>query len=234
MAPASYVILFLFLLTTGALYVFALNAANNRAMPVSLIEIFFQFVMFFGFVLVFPLLTMRLLAEEFKMGTIEPLMTAPVSDWAMVLSKYVAALVFYIFLWAPTALYFTITRWVSNVTIAESSGVYWTAYGLVFMMGMAYLAVGLLTSALTSSQVLAAIGSFSLVSILFYFGLLAGITSPQLTFFRDLLSYVSAAEHMNDSLRGILHLRAVVYYLSVALFALALTHRAVQYRRWRL
>ena len=233
LSPGTYVVLFLFLLTTGTLFLFAVNAINNRTFPLSLLEVFFQFSLLFGFVLIFPLLTMRLFAEEFKLGTIEPLMTSPVGDWMVVLSKYFASVVFYGVLWGPTVFYFSIYRWVTGANIASSSSVYWTAYLLIGLMGLAYLAVGLFASALTSNQIVAAILSFTVISLMFYFGLLSGVTAAQLPFFRDFISYFSAPEHMNDFLRGIIDTRPIVYYLSIVVVMLALTHRVVQFRRWR-
>ena len=80
---------------------------NQRPVPYSVQEAFFNSVFFwFAFVLIFPLITMRLFAEEFKLGTIEPLMTAPVRDWQVVLAKFFGALFFYIVLWIPTLLLF--------------------------------------------------------------------------------------------------------------------------------
>ncbi|MFQ3578254.1 MAG: ABC transporter permease subunit [Verrucomicrobiia bacterium] len=233
LSPGTYVVIFLFLISTGALFMYSVNAINHRTFPLSLIEVFLQFTMLFGFVLVFPLLTMRLFAEEFKLGTIEPLMTAPVGDWTVVLSKYVASVIFYGLLWLPTVFYFTVFRWATGGNVASSSGVYWTAYLLVMLMGMAYLSIGLLASALTKNQVVAAIIAFAVISVVFYFGLLSGIASAQLPFFRDVISYFSAPEHMNDFFRGIIDTRAIVYYLSIVVLMLALTHRVVQSRRWR-
>ncbi len=225
--------IFCFLLGAGGIFTFALNAVNNRTFPLSLLEVFFQFTLLFGFVLLFPLLTMRLFAEEFKMGTIESLMTAPVRDWAVVLSKYLASLVFYCLLWLPTVLYFTAFRWITGANVASASSVYWSAYLLIVLMGMAYLSIGIFSSSLTGNQIVAAMISLAIVSGLFYFGLLSGVTSARLAFFRDFISYFSAPEHMNDFFRGIIDTRAIVYYLSIVVLMLGLTHRVVQYRRWR-
>src|SRR2546423_785948 len=74
----------------------------------------------FAFVLIFPLITMRLFSEEFKLGTIEPLMTAPVRDLQVVLAKFFGALVFYIVLWIPTLLYFAIFQKITHQSAANS------------------------------------------------------------------------------------------------------------------
>jgi ABC-2 type transport system permease protein len=232
-SPLAYVVWFFFLLLAGTGFWFTASAMNDRPFPLSLLQLFFQFTLWFGFVLIFPMLTMRSFAEEFKMGTIEPLMTAPVSDWNVVLSKYLAALIFYIVLWAPTALYFSVYRNISGAPIVETSATYWSAYLLVFLFGAAYLAIGILTSALSSSQMVAAVASFAIISALFYFGLLSSLVPNATPFVRDFLAYFSAPEHMNDFLRGIIDTRPIVYYLSLAVLMLALTHRVVQHRRWR-
>ena len=85
---------------------------NQRQVQYTVQEAFFNSVFFwFAFVLIFPLITMRLFAEEFKLGTIEPLMTAPVRDWQVVLSKFFGALIFYLILWIPPAFYFVIFQY---------------------------------------------------------------------------------------------------------------------------
>src|ERR671936_227496 len=108
-SPMGYIVLVFFLLVTGVDFYFQVSFMNQRPASYTVQEAFFNSVFFwFAFVLIFPLITMRLFAEEFKLGTIEPLMTAPVRDWQVVLSKFLGALVFYLILWIPTILYFVI------------------------------------------------------------------------------------------------------------------------------
>ena len=88
-SPIAYIVLVFFLIVSGVDFYFQISFMNQRAVPYSVQEAFFNSVFFwFAFVLIFPLITMRLFAEEFKLGTIEPLMTAPVRDWQVVLAKY--------------------------------------------------------------------------------------------------------------------------------------------------
>src|SRR6476619_3879012 len=108
-SPIAYIVLVFFMLITGVDFYFQVSFMNQRPVNYSVQEAFFNSVFFwFAFVLIFPLITMRLFAEEFKLGTIEPLTTAPVRDWQVVLSQFVGALVFYLMLWIPTLLYFWI------------------------------------------------------------------------------------------------------------------------------
>src|SRR6185312_13447721 len=108
-SPIAYIVLVFFLLVSGVDFYFQVSFMNQRAVEYSVQEAFFNSVFFwFAFVLIFPLITMRLFSEEFKLGTIEPLMTAPVRDWQVILSKFFGALVFYVVLWVPTLAYFGI------------------------------------------------------------------------------------------------------------------------------
>src|SRR3979490_3147542 len=98
-SPIAYVVLVFFLFVAGVDFYFQLSFMNGKPVSYSVQEAFFNSVFFwFAFVLIFPLITMRLFAEEFKLGTIEPLMTAPVRDWQGILSKFFGALVFYLIL----------------------------------------------------------------------------------------------------------------------------------------
>src|SRR5246127_5999141 len=125
-SPIAYIVLVFFLLVTGADFYFQVSFMNQRSVGYSVQEAFFNSVFFwFAFVLIFPLITMRLFSEEFKLGTIEPLMTAPVRDWQVVLAKFFGSLVFYIVLWIPTLLYFAIFQKITHQTAAAASGAYW-------------------------------------------------------------------------------------------------------------
>src|SRR4029079_7553834 len=95
-------------------------------------------------------------AEKFKLATSEPLTTAPVRDWQVVLSKFFGALVFYLILWIPTLLYFWIFARIANQRAAHSAGAYFGSYLMLLLLGMFYLSIGCLTSVLTRNQIIAA------------------------------------------------------------------------------
>src|SRR5215469_3781172 len=138
-SPIAYIVLVFFLLVSGVDFYFQVSFMNQRPMTYSVQEAFFNSVFFwFAFVLIFPLMTMRLFAEEFKLGTIEPLMTAPVRDWQVVLSKFFGALVFYLVLWIPTLLYFGIFLKITNQPAAHSGGAYLGSYLMLLLLGMFY------------------------------------------------------------------------------------------------
>src|ERR1700752_1322719 len=160
-SPIAYIVLVFFLLVSGVDFYFQISYMNQRPLTYSVQEAFFNSVFFwFAFVLIFPLITMRLFAEEFKLGTIEPLMTAPVRDWQVVLAKFGGALIFYIILWLPTLLYFVFFEKITNQSAAAAPGAYWGSYLILLLLGMFYLSVGCLASVLTKNQIIAAIISF--------------------------------------------------------------------------
>src|SRR5213078_600839 len=149
-SPIAYIVLIFFLIISGVDFYFQVSFMNQRQVQYSAQEAFFNSIFFwFAFVLIFPLITMRLFAEEFKLGTIEPLMTAPVRDWQVVLAKFFGALVFYIILWLPTLIYFWVFQSVTHQPAAGSRGAYFGAYLMLLLLGMFYLSIGCLASALT-------------------------------------------------------------------------------------
>src|ERR1700726_3776946 len=196
-SPIAYVVLVFFLLVSGVDFYFQVSYMNQRPMSFSVQEAFFNSVFFwFAFVLIFPLITMRLFSEEFKLGTIEPLMTAPVRDLQVVLAKFFGALIFYIALWIPTLLYFAIFQKITNQPAAASAGAYWGSYLMLLLLGMFYTAVGCLASVLTKNQIVAAVISFCAITLLFFLGLIQFILLYVSSAMRDLLGYFSALEHM--------------------------------------
>src|ERR1700693_3532819 len=226
-SPIAYIVLVFFLLVSGVDFYFQVSFMNQRAIPYSVEEAFFNSVFFwFAFVLIFPLITMRLFSEEFKLGTIQPLMTAPVRDLQVVLAKFFGALVFYIALWIPTLLYFWIFQKITHQPAANSTGAYWGSYLMLLLLGMFYLSIGCLASVLTKNQMIAAIISFSAITLLFFLGLVQFILLDVSSGMRDALGYFSAIEHMGTYSRGIIDTRPVVFYLSMTAFVLTLTYQA--------
>lgn len=175
--------------------------------------------------LVCPALSMRLLAEEQRSGTIEALMTAPVGSGGVVLGKYVAALVTYVLIWLPTLLYVIILRKTGNIDWL----VMLSSYLGLFLVGAQYLAIGVLASSLTKSQFVALLVTVLIQFGLFVLGIGEYIFDPGVL--HDVCSYVSLAGHMEDFSKGIVDTRRVLYDCSLAIFCLFLTIRVVD--SWR-
>jgi ABC-2 type transport system permease protein len=234
-SPIAYIVLVFFLIVSGVDFYFQISFMNQRAVPYSVQEAFFNSVFFwFAFVLIFPLITMRLFAEEFKLGTIEPLMTAPVRDWQVVLAKYFGALFFYVILWIPTTLYFVIFQAITHEPAAGSTGAYLGGYLMILLLGMFYLSIGCFASVLTKNQIVAAIISFAVITLLFFLGLVSFILRDISSETQQLLGYFSAIEQMGTLSRGVIDTRPFVLYLSMTIVMLTFTYQAFQSRKWRL
>ena len=233
-SPLAYIVLFCYLLLTGFNFHFGIATLNMTTSRISIVEAFFNTVLFwFPFVLVFPIITMRLFAEEYKMGTIETLMTAPIRDGQVVLAKYAAALSFYIVLWAPSLLYFVVFRWQTAIQAAPATGPYLGAYLMLLLIGMFYLAIGCLASVVSKNQIVSAMLSFAIISLMFFLGIVSYFVPSVSPGLRELTSYFSAIEHMGEFSRGIFDTRPMVWYLSMTVFVLYLTLQVFQARKWR-
>ena len=232
--PLAYVVLFFFLLVTGFNFHAGVSLLNKSTGSTTMVEAFFNTVYFwFPFILVFPLITMRVFSEEAKMGTLETLMTAPVRDGQVVFSKYFGALFFYFVLWLPSLLYFVAFQEITEMSAAGAAGSYLGAYSMLVLIGMLYTAIGCLASALTDNQIVAAVISFAAILGLFFLGLLSLFLPGAGPLVREITYYFSPVQHMMDFSRGIFDSRPVVFYLSATVLLLFATFHVFQYRRWK-
>lgn len=233
-SPIAYVVLFFFLIATGFNFYSGVSFLNQSPTEVTVVEAAFNTVLFwFPFILLFPLITMRTYSDEFRMGTIESLTTAPVTDWQIVLAKFCGALTFYCILWAPSFLYFSVFQWITGKEAAMAAGAYGGSYLLLLLIGMFYTAIGCLASSLTTEQINAAVMTFVAIFLAFVAGLLGFIMSITDPGVRDLISYFSAVEHMSDFSRGIIDSRPIIWYLSMTVLVLVLNFQVFQYRKWK-
>jgi len=178
------------------------------------------------FVLV-PPMTMRLFAEERRSGTVELLMTAPVSAVAVVLAKYAAVLVTYAAMWLPTGLYLVILGRTGSLDWHVAA----SAYLGVLLVGAGYLSVGLCASALTRSQFLAMIWTALVLLVLFVLGVGEFVTREG-TAMHEVCAHVSVWAHMNDFASGVVDSRRLVFYGTLVVLPLYVSTRAVEAWRW--
>jgi ABC-2 type transport system permease protein len=186
----------------------------------------------FYFLFIFPLITMRLFADEERSGTLETLLTAPVRTWQVVLSKYSAAMMFYMLLWIPAYIQFKAFSWFTDIPPAYAEGALLGSFSILFLMGAAFTAVGCLASSLTSSQIIAGIVTITILVIHYFLGFVTVIWGESFAgagFFH----YISSQRHLHYFTNGLLDSRAAVYYLSITTFFLFLTHQVIDLRRWR-
>jgi ABC-2 type transport system permease protein len=164
-----------------------------------------------------PIITMRLIAEERKTGTIESLLTAPVSEGTVVVGKFTGALVFFLTLWLPTLLYVFILRSQTPIDI----GPVLAGYLAITLLGGYFLSVGIFASTLTKNQIVAAILAFALLIPIFSAGLAQSMANNPKT--REMLGYFNLWDHMDEFSRGVVDSRRIVYYVSATVFFLFLT-----------
>jgi ABC-2 type transport system permease protein len=229
-SPLAYVVLFFFLVVNGIVFTLVISFLNDPRSPGGPpLTLFFGGTFFFWLTLIFllPVLTMRLLSEEYRSGSIEVLMTAPVTETQVVAGKYLAALVFYLFLWLPTLAYSGIVAHFNKVDWGPVAAGYLGVVGI----GAMFLAVGLFASAMTKNQLVAAIITFALLIFLFAVGFLENLVTSDLA--KRAIGYVNLLDHMDEFAKGIVDSRHLVYYLTATLFFLFLTSRALEDRKWR-
>ncbi len=176
--------------------------------------------------LMLPLLTMRLLSEEKKLGTDELLFTSPVSVNEIILGKFIACLFVLLVMLLLTGLLSIFTFAYGNPELVPILNGY---LGL-FLMGGAFIAVGLFFSSLTENQIVAAVLTFG---ALLLFWIINWASASASGLWQSVLNYLSFFQHFDDMTRGILDTKDLIYYLSFAFFGLFLTHAVIQSRRWR-
>jgi ABC-2 type transport system permease protein len=230
----AWVILFFLLLVTGFNFYAGVSVLNHGPTEVTVVESFFNTIFFwFAFLLLFPLLTMRLFSEEYRTGTIEPLMTAPVRDAQVVLAKFFGVLFLYCVLWIPTGLYFLIFWWQTRLQAAGAIGAYIGSYLLLLLMGAFYLSIGCFCSSLTRHQITAAVMTFCLVSLVFFASLLSFLSGSIGTLMRSVSISFSPIDQMTEFSRGLYDTRPIIWYLVMTGLFLFLTLQSFQSRRWR-
>jgi ABC-2 type transport system permease protein len=227
-APLAYVVLFFFLIVTGVIFVNLVgNLVNPRVMaPDPALSYFFR-SSWLMLILIAPVLTMRLISEELRSGSIEILMTAPITEGQVVAGKYLAALTFYASLWVPTLVY--------TLLIARQSDVDWgpVAAGYLGILGIGalLLAIGTFASSTTRSQLVAAMVGVALVFLLFLIGMFEEMLTGE--GMKQALGYVNLWSHIDEFSRGIVDTRRLVYYATGVLFFLFLATRALEDKKWR-
>jgi ABC-2 type transport system permease protein len=228
--PLAWVLLTTFLMVQGV-HFFLL--VNQYATDVALtdggpVQAFFgkTILLYLPMIFICPLLTMRLFAEERRSGTIEALLTAPVGAVGVTLAKYAAAFVTYAVMWAPTLLYV--------VLVSKTGEIDWRVVGASYLgvlaVGAGYLAVGTMTSALTQSQLTAAVLSAMALVFLFMVGIGEFVIDAGPA--HDVCAYVSVWSQMADFSQGIVDLRRLVFDGTLVALPLFITVRAVDSWRW--
>ena len=220
--PMAYVVTAIFLAVSGAFFTTYLA---STAYTDTSIRGFLQAAQYLT-LLFAAVLTMRLIAEERKMGTWELLLTVPVRDVDIILGKFFGSLAVLASMFALTAYYPILLAVLGDPDL----GPILTSYLGLLLLGSASIAVGIFASSLTSNQLVSAVVCGGILFALWFLGSLADFAPGPVG---DLLSYVSLSSHFPDLMRGIVDTRAVVYYLSVTAIFLFMAIRSTETDRWQ-
>lgn len=230
----GYVVIAGVLFLLGFSFSNLLRNLNGEATDRPVTEVFYSTYYFWLILLLAaPLVTMRSFALEKYSGTFETLMTAPVSDLQVVLAKFTGALVFYILMWLPLLGCLLIVRHFSNDPAALDLGTIVSTFLGIFLLGGLYMSLGCFASAVTRSQIIAAMIGFAVGISLFLLSFMSMTFSSQSGLQAQLFNHISLIEHMQDFARGIVDTRPLVLYLSLTIFFLFLTLKVVESRRWK-
>lgn len=219
-SPIAYLVGAGFLFITGFIFVLIVTQGQVASL--------FQLFNTTSVVLLFvaPILTMRLVAEEARSGTLELLMTAPVRDWEVITGKFLAAFLFLVAMIAPTLLYLVLLVYFGQpdvpVTLASYMG--------LLLLGATLISFGVLTSAMSTNQIVAAVLG---VALSLGFWLVGGLTKTFDGPLSYLFEYISFQEHLRSFTLGLVSTKSVVYFLSATAAALFLATRILEVRRWR-
>jgi gliding motility-associated transport system permease protein len=228
-SPVAYVVAFFFMLILGWFFYSALRDAIIQAtyqpyapgvqIIISPMVTLLLFVM--------PAITMRTIAEEMRMGTMELILTAPVKDWELVVGKWLGAFLFMLSLLAVTWIFPIVLNFLVKPGIDQ--GILLTGYlGLVLMVA-SLVAVGVFISSLFSSQVVVFL--ISLAIVLFFWLVRPPSTATGIP--SQILTYLNFIDHYLNFYRGTIDLSDIVYYLSLTSLALFLGTMSIEMRRWR-
>ncbi|MGB8657174.1 MAG: ABC transporter permease [Candidatus Zixiibacteriota bacterium] len=219
-SPVAYIVITIFLLICGWFFFSDLFLANQASLR-NLFGIIPFIFMFFV-----PAVTMRLISEEKRSGTIEVLLTLPVKDHEIILGKFLAGMILILVAVILTLVYALTLSGLGALDFGSAVAGY---VGLIFL-GAAYLSVGVFTSSLTQNQIVAFIVSFMIIFVLY---LLDKVLVFLPGFLAPLFEYLSADYHFSNITRGVIDSRDVIYYLSLIFFFLFLAVRALESRKWR-
>ena len=226
-SPLAYVVLFFFLIVNGIVFGNLASILSDPQAPAGPPMTYFFGSTTLMLLILGVVLTMRLVSEELRSGSIEVLMTAPVTEGQVIAGKYLASLTFFASLWLPTLVYAALVDYYGEIDWGPVAA----GYLGILLIGALFLAVGIFASATTSSQLVAAMITAALLFLLFLLGWFTDIFAGETA--KQVFTYLSLGDHIDEFSRGIVDTRRLVFYLSATLFFLFLASRALEDKKWR-
>lgn len=233
-SPSTYVAATAFLAFMGFIFTEILGHYSQSPQEISPTHVFFELFWLPVFFMV-PLLTMKCLAEERRLGTIETLLTTPVTTTEVVLGKYGAAYLLYMGLWGSTSGFFYILKRFSGDMRFIDPGPLLGGYLFIAVSGLLFIAIGVFASSLSRSQAVAGILTFTIL-----FGLLIGmrrlgeagwLSQGGLVSLRDMVDYAQVFTHRDDFTRGVIDTRHLIFYASGTVLALIFSILSVEVKQ---
>lgn len=220
-SPIAYVITAMFLLISGYFFILILGFTKDAGMMTYLFGNMSIVLLLIG-----PMMSMRLFAEEQRNKTLELLLTSPVSDAGIVIGKFMASALLLLTMLLTTLHFPLMLAYFGNPDPYPIL----SGYAGLFLMGCTFLAIGMLTSTWTQNQIIAAVSSFSISLLLWFLGAATSVSSSDMG---KVLNYISLNTHWESFAKGLLSLSDILYYVSLIGLLLFLTIRSLETRRWR-
>lgn len=222
-SPIGYIVIAGFLLLTGVIVLATDTIAPGAPATLRNVFDFTPYVL----TIIIPAICMRTISEEYRTGTIETLMTAPLSDAQMVLGKYLAAVTFYALMLAGTVVYLVIMALFGNPDWGASL----SSYVGLLLLGMAFAAYGVFSSSLTANQIVAWMIGMIPLMLFVWFASFVVANAEGLT--RDIAQTINVRRHLDQFNRGLIMGESVLFFLATAAFFLFATVKVVESKRWR-
>jgi ABC-2 type transport system permease protein len=238
-SPIAYVVIGLFAVLFGVFFVSSLSFLLRISLQVSMMEgappinineyMIRPLLGNTGVIMLFvlPMITMRSYAEEKRSGTIELLLSSPLTDLQIILGKFLGALTLFIMMLAVTGIHISFLFWYGEPELSPILSGY---LGLL-LMGASFISIGLLISSTTKNQVVAGMVTFAVLLLFWVISWLGDPAGGSAT--SQVLAYLSVLDHFEDFSKGVIDTSHLAYYLSLISFGLFLTAQSVGSQRWR-
>ncbi|KAB2649421.1 MAG: ABC transporter permease subunit [Verrucomicrobiota bacterium] len=229
--PATYVAAVIFLSLMGFVFTDILETFSRAAQDTSPADVFFK-QFYLPVLFIVPLLTMKCLAEERRLGTMETLLTTPVTTTEVVVGKYGAAYVLYMGLWAATGGFFWILKAFAGDSRLLDPGPMIGGYLFIAVSGLLFVAIGVLASAVCRTQAVAGILCFAMLFALIfggsYLGAATWLRGDIMHPVKSAVDYAQVLQHYEDFTRGVVDFRQLLFYFSSTVLALLFSILAVE------
>lgn len=220
-SPIAYVMTAMFLLISGYFYILILGFTKDAGMMTYLFGNMSIVLLLIG-----PMMSMRLFAEEQRNKTLELLLTSPITDAGIVMGKFLASALLLLTMLLTTIHFPLMLFYFGNPDPYPIL----SGYVGLFLMGCSFLAIGMLTSTWTQNQIISAVSSFAISLLLWFLGAATSVSGSEMG---KVLNYISLNTHWESFAKGLLSVSDILYYFSLIGLLLFLTIRSLETRRWR-